>query len=340
MTEIISAQRGNNTEPSMIAVGNVIGMLDSLTTLKRVVIVTDQNLLDNYPQIITRYPYILIPCGEHHKNLATIEYIHRQLLAMEADRQSYLVGFGGGIVTDITGFAASTYMRGIGFGFVATSLLAQVDASVGGKNGVNLDGYKNIIGTFNQPDFVLCDHTLLKSLPVRELRAGMSEALKCGIIGDPALFAIFEHNSFDQIIASEELIHEIVVRSVKFKAAIVEQDEHEGGARKLLNLGHTFAHSIEKSTDQYIHGEAVAVGIAIIAKLSKLETPTYNRIIKALNMLSLPTTVDVPFAKLLEIAKSDKKRAGDSIELILIHEIGSCEIRKISINGLLKLEIK
>lgn len=344
MREIVYSARSNNSTPSMIAIGQVKDMLCELTKDRRVIIITDQNLLRSHHDIISLYPYIIIGQGEENKNLTTIETIHRELLAMEADRTSYIVGIGGGIVTDVTGFAASTYMRGVGFGFVATSLLAQVDASVGGKNGVNLDGYKNIIGTFNQPDFVLCDISLMKTLPEREMRAGMSEALKCGILGDPDLLEIFEKNSFEQIVSSEELLTEIVVRSVRFKASIVEQDEREAGMRKLLNLGHTFGHSIEKCGRRHIHGEAVAIGLAIIADLSiriaGLSEEDRSRIISALRMLELPTTTEIPFEELLQAAKSDKKRAGDSIELILIDSIGQCVIRKISITELLSLGIE
>lgn len=337
MNDIVYSKRSNNPTPSIILVGDVVNRLESLTADRRVIVVTDQHLLDTYPELITRYPYIVIGCGESNKNLATVEHIHRELLALQADRTAYLVGIGGGIVTDITGFAASTYMRGVSFGFIATSLLAQVDASVGGKNGVNLDGYKNIIGTFSQPDFVLCDSSMLRTLPLRELRAGMSEALKCGIIGEKVLFDIFVEHTFDQIMESEKLLHEIVLRSVRFKANIVEQDEREGSLRKLLNLGHTFAHSVEKCTTKYIHGEAVAIGIAIIARLSNTDIHTYTQIITALEKLSLPTSVDIEFERLLEVAKSDKKRSGDSIELIIIEKIGQCKIQKMAIDELLKL---
>lgn len=326
----------------MIAVGSVIDMLEQLTAGKKTIIVTDANLWNSYSHIIGRHQYIIIPQGEENKNLSTIEYIHQELLRMEADRSSYIVGFGGGIVTDITGFAASTYMRGVGFGFVATSLLAQVDASVGGKNGVNLDGYKNIIGTFNQPDFVLCDQSLLNTLPERELRAGMSEALKCAIIGDTTLFEIFEQHNFQEIVSSQELLFEVVVRSVEFKASIVAQDEREGGVRKLLNLGHTFAHAVEKCSRNYIHGEAVAIGMAIITRLSQqlsnLSDSDYQRVITAITKLDLPTdSPELPFDKLLEAAKSDKKRAGNNIELILVQTIGNCCISSFTIEELMSL---
>lgn len=339
MKKVIYVPRSNNPAPSLVAVGEVLSMLGELTTGKRCFVVTDENLYHHYSQLIEKYPHIIIPTGESNKNLATIEYIHRNLLEMNADRSSYIIGFGGGIVTDVTGFAASTYMRGVGFGFMATSLLAQVDASVGGKNGVNLDGYKNIIGTFNQPDFVLCDTQVLATLPPRELRAGMSEALKCGLIRDSKLFEIFENHTFEQIVSTHELLFEVVVRSVELKAAVVTADERESGERKLLNLGHTFAHAIEKCSSDYIHGEAVSIGLCkaahISTKIGELPMVEYLRIETALRKLGLPLTAsELNPDKLIQAAHSDKKRAGNSIEMILLHHIGESYIHKLDIDQL------
>lgn len=338
--EIFSA-RGGNQAPSRILIGQSLSQLDELIAGRRVVMVTDENLKHHYPTLVNRFDHILIPDGESNKILATIEYIHRQLLALGADRHTYIVGMGGGIVTDMTGFAASTFMRGLDFGFIATSLLAQVDASVGGKNGVNLDGYKNIIGTFNQPDFVICDITMLSSLPSQELRAGMSEAIKSGIIGDAELFRIFESHSFDEIADSKELITEIVRRSVEIKARIVEADFREGGLRKMLNLGHTFGHSIEKNSTRYVHGQAVAIGMAIIASISEqlgiLDADSHNRILRAIENMGLPTAADeIAREDLIHQATLDKKRIGGDLELILIEDIGRTVIYRISIDALLE----
>lgn len=339
MKKVIFSTRGNNSTPSRIEIGDVLGSLEELVAGRRVVVITDENLLGAYAGFFERYDHIVIPTTERYKTLATVEFIHRELLARGADRGSYLVGFGGGIVTDITGFAASTYMRGIGFGFVATSLLAQVDASVGGKNGVNLDGYKNIIGTFNQPDFVLCDLSVLSTLPERELRAGMVEALKCGILSDVELFGIFERYDFEQIVSSKELLFEIVSRSVEFKASIVARDERESGVRKLLNLGHTFAHGIEKLTSRYIHGEAVAIGLVLIAGIScrrgLLSAESHERILRTIRQLDLPQVcAEIDFADIARAAKSDKKKHGSTIELILIRDIGDCVIESLELSEL------
>ncbi|MDR1170319.1 MAG: 3-dehydroquinate synthase, partial [Prevotellaceae bacterium] len=255
-----------------------------------------------------------------------------------ADRKSLIVGFGGGIVCDMTGFIASIYMRGIKFGFVPTTLMAQVDASVGGKNGVNCDGYKNMIGVFNQPDFVLCDSKTLKTLPLRELKAGMAEVIKSGLIANSALFSYVEEN-IDAILNSEkEQIDFIVSQCIGIKAKIVEIDEKESGERKKLNLGHTFGHAIEKHSNNLLHGEAVSIGLVIAAKISELLNLITNedfiRIKNVLQKTGLPTGTDISPVNLLEAIGKDKKRENDSVHFVLNRGIGNSEIREISFNEL------
>ena len=232
---------------------------------EQVFVVTDEVVEALYPDLLPHYPHICIPYGEQHKTLTTVESIHRRLLALGADRKSFLLAVGGGIVTDTAGFAASTYMRGIRFGFLSTTLLGQVDASVGGKNGVNVDGYKNMAGTFTQPEFVVCDTTMLRTLPEREFRAGLAEVVKSAIIADPNLFERLEQTSFAQLRSDEALLEQVVRAAVGVKVAIVERDEREAGERRLLNLGHTLAHAIEKCSHAMNHGEAVAVGMRLVA---------------------------------------------------------------------------
>ena len=164
----------------------------------------------------------------------------------EADRASFIVGIGGGIVCDVTGYAASTYLRGLKFGFVASTLLAQVDAAVGGKNGVNWEGYKNMIGVFNQPDFVICDPLLLRTLPRREVLSGMAEVVKHALIADAGLFSYLEENGSGVLDLRPEVMERLVCDSVRIKSSIVNRDEREKGERRLLNFGHTFGHALEK----------------------------------------------------------------------------------------------
>jgi 3-dehydroquinate synthase len=314
-------------------VGDVLGSFDEyLPVGRRVIIVTDPNVYAIYGDVIDRWEHIIIPTGEENKTLATVGEIYRRLIEMGADRRCYIVGFGGGIVTDVTGFAASTYLRGVDFGFVATSLLAQVDASVGGKNGVNVEGYKNMAGVFNQPDFVLCDVGILTTLPPREFRAGLAEMIKAGIIADPALFEIFEQNTPEQLLADRRLLTGAIAAAVRIKARIVEADEREAGERRKLNLGHTVAHAIEKLSRNYNHGEAVGIGIVsatdVAVKLGMLSSADRDRIVSAVERAELPTRADIPKAEIVAALTHDKKVEGGAMWLVVPRIVGDVTLRR------------
>lgn len=326
--------------PSQIRIG--AGAFAQLSTLvpagRPLFVVTDSNLARIYAEQLAPYRKIIIGLGEENKTLATVEQIHTELIAAGADRGCYLVGFGGGIVTDITGFVASTYMRGVGFGFVATSLLAQVDASVGGKNGVNLGGYKNMVGVFNQPDFVLCDVALLETLPRREFVAGLAEVVKSAVIDDARLFEMLERTTVDELLADVCLLSEVVARTVSVKARIVEADEREGGVRRLLNLGHTVGHAIEKCSRRWVHGEAVAIGMNYIGRAAEragvAEAGTVERIVALLSRLELPTECETPMSELTTALRKDKKGSADKIHVVLPCAVGRCEVQTISYTAL------
>lgn len=330
--EQIEVKRAGRT-PSIVAIGDTLGRIDEFLPDRRVIVITDANVYGLYKDIIDRWPSITIGLGETNKTLATVQKIYERLVELNADRECFILGFGGGIVTDIAGFAASTYMRGLPFGFVATTLLSQVDASVGGKNGVNLQGFKNMVGTFNQPDFVLCDTSVLNTLPVRELRAGMAEIIKSGIIADPQLFDTLERHSAESIFASPQLLSEIISAAVKVKTRIVEADEKESGERKKLNLGHTIAHAIEKCSREFLHGEAVSIGLSMICRIAvrqgALSPDTAQRIDILLQKTGLPTTCDIPLSQLASAVHQDKKSAGSDINIVMPHGIGDCRITKI-----------
>ena len=255
-------------QKSEIFVGRVDEGLNHFTQNRRVIVITDANIDRLYHHIVAKYEHIIIGHGEVNKNLVTVQNIYTQLMEMGADRSTLLVGIGGGIVTDITGFVATTYMRGMDFGFVATTLLAQVDASVGGKNGVNILSYKNMVGTFAQPSFVISDVDFLHTLPLRELRAGMGEVVKMAIIGNAELFQFIESNISCDCYHNTDIMQRIVLDSIRLKADIVDRDECEKGIRRVLNLGHTIAHAIEKCSRKLNHGEAVAVGLSKISHIS------------------------------------------------------------------------
>jgi 3-dehydroquinate synthase len=199
--------------------------------------------------------------------LETVTTIFNQLVDMEVDRSTLILGIGGGIVCDIAGFVASTYMRGTPFGFVSTTLLSQVDASVGGKNGVNFGGYKNMVGVFNQPEFVVCDMMLLKTLPFREIQCGFAEIIKHGAIADHRMLDFIENHRDAALDLESRIVEHLVYRSVEIKAGVVTRDEREKGERRKLNFGHTFGHAIEKLTG-IPHGEAVGIGMVMAAALS------------------------------------------------------------------------
>lgn len=341
MKEIIEVKR-DGREPSRVVVGDVIGQLaEWLPQGRRVIVITDSNVHRRYMDIVNSYDHIIIGMGETNKTLMTMERIYHELIEKDADRECFILGFGGGIVTDIAGFAASTYMRGLRFGFVPSTLLAQVDASVGGKNGVNVEGYKNMVGTFNQPDFVLCDTSLLKTLPEREFRAGLAEIIKAGIIADPVLFSLFEGNTFEDFRNDSKLLMQAVTAAVKLKAGVVERDERESGERKLLNLGHTFGHAIEKSTQAFLHGEAVAIGLVMACDLSVnmgiMAHEDAKRVKTVVERMGLPLESGVDPKKLVKVMRHDKKRDTDNINMVLPATVGQCEIRRIALSELGKI---
>ncbi len=324
----------NIKNSSDVCVVNGLSILDEMLPKGRVIVITDHNIERLYPEVLEPFERIVIGEGETIKTLATVEMIYTRLIEMGADRKTFLLGFGGGIVTDITGFVAATYMRGIEFGFISSTLLSQVDAGVGGKNGVNLGGYKNMVGTFNQPRFVICDVDLLDTLDNRELRAGVAEITKSAIIADTKLFEMLEGLTFEQFREDKDLIARAVIASVNVKAAIVEQDERESGERRKLNLGHTFAHAIEKLSNKMIHGEAVAVGTMIATKIAlKLDLISEfdaERIIGTHSKLGFDLVPPLPVEELFGAISKDKKAEEGYIYMVLPRTIGDCEVRKMS----------
>ncbi|MDQ1354418.1 MAG: 3-dehydroquinate synthase, partial [Acidobacteriota bacterium] len=252
---------------SKIAVGEALENLEKYTSGAKKVIITDENLNRLYHNRFPPWDIIEIGTGEKIKTLETLEYIYKKLVELEIDRSCFIVGIGGGIVCDVTGFAASTFMRGLPFGFVSTSLLSQVDASVGGKNGVNFYGYKNMIGMFNQPNFVICDPEMLKTLPQKELISGFAEVVKHAAIGSEELFTFLEINFQKALDLDGEILEKLIYDSVTIKADVVREDEKEKGKRRILNFGHTLGHALEKTTG-LPHGEAVSLGMVFAAELS------------------------------------------------------------------------
>ena len=279
----------------------------------------------------------MIEPGEESKDLRTVQTIYERCVELELDRGAVVVGIGGGVVCDIAGFVGATYLRGVSFGFVATSLLAQVDASVGGKNGVNLSSYKNLVGTFAQPEFVVLDHELLDTLPEIELRSGMAEVVKAAAIADAELFAYIEQHQAELLGRDKTSIAAATQGAVRVKADVVMKDERESNLRRLLNFGHTFGHAVER-TSGLTHGEAVSVGMVVAARLSRarglLQTRDVDRLEAMLDGLGLPIRIAADGEAAFDAMRKDKKREGDAIFFVLLEKIGGATITPIALDEL------
>jgi 3-dehydroquinate synthase len=273
---------------------------------------------------------ILVPDGEEHKNLKSLAAIYDRLIAERLERKACIVALGGGVIGDLAGFAAATYLRGVPYVQVPTTLLAQVDSSVGGKTAVNHDDGKNLIGAFYQPKLVLIDIAVLRSLPRRELIAGLAEVIKYGIIEDAALFSMLEQ-SIDKIIGlNQEMLTRIIAASCSIKARVVEADEREDDYRAVLNFGHTIGHALEAATGyrKFLHGEAVGVGMVKAAALSVnqrfCDAASLKRVMALIQKAGLPVEIppEVAPQSLIQAMEIDKKVAGGKIKFIMCEGIG------------------
>lgn len=273
-----------------------------------------------------------MPDGESHKKLATVEKLSEQLSRMGADRNSFIIAFGGGVVGDVSGLLASLYMRGVNLVQIPTTVLAQVDASIGGKTGVNLRAGKNLVGTFHHPRMVLIDPAVLATLPDREFRAGLYEALKCGVIGKPELFRALENVDAKKLRRDPEKLEWIIAESVKLKADVVSADERENGLRRVLNLGHTIGHALEAESEyrHFLHGEAVAWGMiasaGIASAVGRIDPAIASRISDAVLALGPLPKVQARSRDIVRLLKSDKKTRNGVIHFVLPREIGKVEI--------------
>jgi 3-dehydroquinate synthase len=325
-------------ENSYVYVGRAAQLLAELTAGRRVIVVTDDTVRLHYFGLISQFEHITIREGEGAKSLETVGMVYSELIRRGADRTTMLVGIGGGIVTDITGFVGATFMRGVDFGFVATTLLAQVDASLGGKNGVNVGGYKNMAGTFCQPKFVICDVTMLSTLPDREFRAGFAEIIKSAIISNPILFKDLESARLELFRCDYGALEAVVRATIKIKLDIVSKDERESGLRRVLNLGHTIAHAVESRPNcQYNHGEAVAIGLIAIADMARrnnlIHPDDANRIVGLCRQYNFEMGYIAVNNLIASIAK-DKKRENDKLHLIVPRAIGRVEDMAVTLDEL------
>ncbi|MBI3911799.1 MAG: 3-dehydroquinate synthase [Armatimonadetes bacterium] len=329
------------------------GLIDRLGSLCRaagvsdpIALVVDGGLPAGWPRCAQaaleaagyRVAVLAVPPGEASKSLAGLERLYRSFAAIPLDRGATVAALGGGMVGDLAGFAAATYLRGLAFVQIPTTLLAQVDASIGGKTAIDLPEGKNLVGAFHQPRLVVCDLDALADLPEEDFRAGLAEIVKNGVIADAELFAYLEGATGEILARAPAALERIVVRSCQIKADVVARDERESGWRAILNFGHTIGHAIEAVAGygRYRHGEAVAIGMVGAAFLSergndwrRAET---ERLEALLHGLRLPTRLDPPLPeeRLLEAARLDKKARGGEVRFVLARRFGEVEVTPVS----------
>jgi 3-dehydroquinate synthase len=311
--------------------------LENLVDKNNTVLILDENVAGYHKNKLESWKTIVIPPGEPYKQQSTVDSIILQLIKLGADRKTFLVGVGGGVITDMTGYVASVYMRGVKFGFVPTTLLSMVDASIGGKNGVDVDIYKNLVGTINQPEFILFDYSLLQTLPEAEWINGCAEMIKHGCIKDAGLFQLLEENSLSSIQSNAALFAFIIERNVTIKSDVVKNDEFENGERRLLNFGHTLAHAIENNY-QLSHGQAVSIGMVAAATISEeinnFTSDDKARLIRVLEQYQLPVKFSYDKEKAFETLVMDKKRTGNAMNYVLLNQIGEAEVKPIPLTQL------
>ena len=317
------------------------GLLDDYIHGRQLMVVSNETVAPLYMErLLAGLPddlqvaQVVLPDGERYKTLQVLDQVYTALLEHRFDRGCTLLALGGGVVGDMTGFAAASYQRGVNFIQVPTTLLSQVDSSVGGKTGVNHPLGKNMIGAFHQPQAVIADTGVLDTLPDRELSAGMAEVIKYGLINDPGFFAWLEAHIDGLMSRDKTLLAEAIERSCADKAAIVAADEREAGQRALLNLGHTFGHAIETGMGYgaWLHGEAVGAGMAMAAEMSRrlgwLDDSDCERITRLLHKAGLPAAPppEIDSERFLELMAVDKKVMAGRLRLVLLKGIGGARV--------------
>jgi 3-dehydroquinate synthase len=308
---------------------------------KKVCIITDDNVCDLYLEkiieilsvITDKVSYLVIPHGENNKNLDTISSIYNKLINDNIDRDSYLIALGGGVTGDMVGYASATYMRGNHFIQIPTTLLSQVDSSIGGKTGVDFNGYKNIIGAFHQPKLVYINTNTLLTLPKKEVNAGMGEIIKHGLIASKEYYNFIRDNKLKINNLDEEIMEELIYESCLIKSNVVSQDEKEKGIRATLNFGHTIGHAVERLLDfQLLHGECVALGMVSASYLSymlnQVSLEELEDIKQCIGDFNLPIRINtLDEIKIYNELFYDKKTKNNILNMILLNGIGVCEIR-------------
>ena len=315
-----------------------ISHLKKITDQKVTILITDENVYNVHSKRFKGWNTIVLKPGEEFKIQSTLDSIIEQLIEMEADRKTTLVGVGGGVVTDITGYVASVYMRGLQFGFIPTSILGLVDASIGGKNGIDVGVYKNMVGVIRQPAFILHDMAFLNSLPQVEWENGFAEIIKHACIKDAKMFATLETNSLKTYQGRRKSICELIQQNAILKTKVVQKDEFEKGERRLLNFGHTLGHALENQYE-LLHGQAISVGMTYACHISEQFTgfKQTERVVSVLEKYNLPTYASFDKQKVFEVLKMDKKRERKEMNYVLLEKIGKGVVKSISLKQLEKI---
>jgi len=312
--------------------------LKKLVPINTAVIITDENVFEAHKKKFKGWNTIVLKPGEQYKVQQTVDVIIDRLIELGADRQTNLIGVGGGVITDITGYVASIYMRGIAVGFVPTSLLAMVDTSIGGKKGIDVGVYKHMVGVIRQPNFLLYDISFLKSLPLSEWQNGFAEIIKHAAIKDAALIKKLESHTLAAYKKDLSLTAKLVERNVMIKTKVVLADEFEKADRKLLNFGHTLGHALE-NTYELSHGQAISIGMTYAAVISEQLLIFKNRhsLVALLEKYGLPTYASFNVSKALSILQKDKKKIKDAVHYILLEKLGKGVIHTTSFATLEKM---
>lgn len=315
-----------------------ISHLRKITEPKATVLITDEHVYRAHGKRFKGWNTIVLKPGEEYKVQATADAIIEQLIKMEADRKTTLVGVGGGVITDITGYVASVYMRGLRFGFLPTTVLGLVDASIGGKNGVDVGVYKNMVGVICQPSFILHDMGFLNSLPQQEWENGFAEIIKHACIRDAAMFTELESRSLRHYQGRLTSICELVQRNALIKIKVVQKDEFEKGERRLLNFGHTLGHALETQYE-LTHGQAISIGMTCACHFSEqlCGFKQTERVTALLEKYNLPAYAAFDKQKVFNVLKMDKKRERKEMNYVLLEKIGKAVVKPVSLQRLEKL---
>jgi len=311
--------------------------LKDLVPQKKTVVITDENIFSVHQKRFKGWNTIVLKAGEEYKIQPTVDSVIAQLIELKADRGWTLVGVGGGVITDLTGYIASIYLRGISFGFVPTTVLGMVDAAIGGKNGIDVGMYKNMVGVIRQPQFLLYDTSFLKTLLDAEWCNGFAEIIKHSAIKDAPMFKELEENSIGYFQKKAPALQKLIQRNALLKAKVVQGDEFEQHQRRLLNFGHTLGHALENQY-QLMHGESVAIGMCFAARLSSelLGFKGAERLIGLIDRYGLPIQADYDKTNVFDVLCSDKKREDGAVNFIMLQRIGKGVVEKISLDQLRK----